>query len=285
MKKIITLFVALLFAGAITQAQVLIVKWTFPTGNATDSIADGGIPANLNKAIDTGGGTSDIDFSKNGATTKAAQATGWDNGAFLKYWVVEVCTQGYDNLRLSSKMQSGGNNPGPRDFTVQYRIGGTDLWIDIPGTTIVTANDWSTGWLDSVVMPSGCYNQSELYLRWIMTTNNNSQGGVLTSGGINKIDDIYVTGKQMNTGIRETQRELPCMVSPNPSNGNFVVEATESITSVSMFNTGGKCVYTKSALNAKKVTLKVDTIPQGTYFLKIRSMSGKEGNQKIVISH
>ncbi len=285
MKKTITLFVALLLAGAITQAQVLIVKWTFPTGNETDSLADGGLPVNLAKAIRTVGGTSAIDFSKNGATTKAAQATGWDNGAFTKYWQVKVNTQGYNNLKISSKMQSGGNNPGPRDFIIQYMIGGSDFWIDIPGTTIFTANDWITGWVDSVAMPSTCYNQPELYLRWIMTTNNNSQGGVLTSGGINKIDDIYVTGKQMNTGIRETRTELPCVVSPNPSNGIFVVEATEMISSVSMFSSGGKCVYKGSDLNAKKVTLKVDSIPQGTYFLKIRSMSGKEGNQKIVISH
>ena len=41
MKKITVLLISLLFAGVFANAQVLIVKWTFPTGNMSDSIADG----------------------------------------------------------------------------------------------------------------------------------------------------------------------------------------------------------------------------------------------------
>jgi len=100
--------VCILFLGiSVAQSQVLLARWTFPTGNASDSIADGGIAANLNKAIHTEGGTSAIDFSKNGYTTKAAQATGWDNGADLKCWIVEITTANYENLKISSRQQSG----------------------------------------------------------------------------------------------------------------------------------------------------------------------------------
>jgi len=283
MKKIITLMSAFFFAGVLMQGQVLIAKWTFPTGNQSDSIADGGIPANLNKAIHTEGSTSTIDFSKNGATTKSAQATGWDNGAFIKCWIVEVTTAGYENLKLSSKQQSGGNNPGPQDYTVQYRSGKNGIWIDIPGTAIVTANDWTTGVLDSVVVPVNCSNKDSLFLRWVMTTNNNSAGGVVNPNGINKIDDIYLTGKVMNTGIHDIQIAIPFQVFPNPSNGVFMVQSKEAISKVFLFNSLGKCVYSQLSLNKNNVSLKLDTITKGTYLLKIRTTSGKEGSQKIVI--
>ncbi|MFH1296399.1 MAG: hypothetical protein ABIJ04_03895, partial [Bacteroidota bacterium] len=76
MKQIFTLLISLLLILPVSRGQELLAQWTFPTGNQSDSLADGGIPANLNKAIHTeGGGTSAIDFSKNGLTTKAAQAT------------------------------------------------------------------------------------------------------------------------------------------------------------------------------------------------------------------
>lgn len=283
MKKIFTLITALIVMCVITQAQVLIVKWTFPTGNPTDSIADGGISVNLDKAIHTEGGTSEIDFTKNGATTKSAQATGWDNGSMLKCWVVQVNTQGYENLKLSSKMQSGGNNPGPRDYAVQCRIGETGAWIDVAGTNIVVANDWTTGVLDSISLPATCYNQESLYLRWIMTSDTNSAGGIVASGGINKIDDIYVTGKLGNTGMKENLPLKIFSVSPNPSNGNFSVESRENIESVSVFNSAGKCVYNDTFQNSKSVRLRLESSQHGMYFLKVLTVNGEVGNQKVVI--
>jgi hypothetical protein len=283
MKKLFTLITALLVMCAMTQAQVLIVKWTFPTGNPTDSIADGGLLVNLDKAIHTEGGTSAIDFSKNGATTKSAQATEWQDGSLLKCWVVQFNTQGYENLKLSSKMQSGGNNPGPRDFMVQYRIGNSGDWTDIPGTTIVVTNDWTAGVLDSVPLPAACYDQVSLYLRWIMTSNTNSAGETVASNGINKIDDIYVNGKIMTTGIKENPQIKIFSVFPNPSEGRFMIEALEIISAISVFNSDGRCVFNQTSLYTKNISLKLDSAQHGTYFVKILTVSGKEGDQKVVI--
>jgi len=283
MKKITILMSALLLAGVVMHGQVLIVRWTFPTGNPSDSVADGGVSANLNKAIHTEGGTSDIDFSKNGATTRSAQATGWDNGALIKCWVVEVTTAGYENLKLSSKQQSGGNNPGPRNYKVQYRIGASGEWTDIPGTDIVTANNWTSGVLDSVDIPAGCSNKTSLFLRWVMTTNTDSEGGTVGPDGIDKIDDIYLTGKLINTGISDTQTPVTFTVSPNPSDGEFIVQSVEPVNKLLLFNTSGKCVFNQSSLNKKNVPVKLDSLKKGTYLLKITTNSGKEVSQKIVI--
>ena len=103
MKKITLITVLLIIAlvGTIqfsSSAQDTIVKWTFPTNTG---FADGGtLSSNLEQEIQTAGGTSEIQF-KNGATTKAAEASGWDNGANEKKWKVEFETTGYTNIRLS----------------------------------------------------------------------------------------------------------------------------------------------------------------------------------------
>ena len=107
-------------------------------------------------------GTTVIDFSKNGYTTKSAQATAWDNGNGTKYWIIDVNTMGYDNLHLSSRQQSGGANAGPRDFKLQYTIDMGISWTDIAGGNIITANDYTTAFVDSISLPLGCNNQSAL---------------------------------------------------------------------------------------------------------------------------
>jgi hypothetical protein len=185
MKKtitIITVIIALTFSLPAT-AQTLLARWTFPTGTPADSLADGGIPANLAKSIHT----------------DAAQATGWDNGAMTKCWMIELSTLNYENLKISSKQQSGGNNPGPKDFIVQYRIGSGGTWTDVPNAVIITANNWTSGVLDSLPMPDSCENRASLFLRWLMTTNDNTAGGTVAASGIDKIEDIYITGKAWAT--------------------------------------------------------------------------------------
>ena len=180
-------------------------------------------------------------------------------------------------------MQSGGNSPGPKDYKLQFRQGVTGEWADVSGTTLTVANDWSTGVLDSVVLPAACNDQNSLFLRWIMTSNTNSQGATVASSGINKIDDIYLTGKILTTGMADNSRKVNFSISPNPSNGRFVVESQETISSVTLFNAGGKCVFSNGSVQSRSITLKLDSIPRGTYLLKIHTPSGKEGTQKMVI--
>jgi len=68
----------------------------------------------VGQEIFTMGGTSGIEF-KNGLDTKAAQVTEWDNGMDVKAWVIEISTENFENLTISSIQQSGGNDPGPKD--------------------------------------------------------------------------------------------------------------------------------------------------------------------------
>ena len=281
-----TIIISLIFAlliGATCQAQTLLAKWTFPTGNPSDSLADGGLPVNLTKAIRTDGGTSAIDFSKNGLTTKSAQATGWDNGAMTKSWLLEISSLGYDHLKISSKQQSGGNNPGPRDYAIQYRIGSGGSWTDVPNATIVTANDWTTSVVDSVPLPGTCANQPSLFLRWLMTTNTSSTGGTVLATGIDKIDDIYITGKQLSSAVNESDSYTVCRIFPNPATGNITIDSKETVMEAFVINCQGICWYRQPAPDPHSFIINTSSLPSGIYIVKIIMLSGKTTTKKIIL--
>ena len=87
MKKGIFLILSATFMSCLANGQTTLAGWTFPTGTSADAAADQGIASAFVKVI-SAEGTSAIDFSKNGNTTKSAQATGWDGGNDKKFWQV-----------------------------------------------------------------------------------------------------------------------------------------------------------------------------------------------------
>ena len=197
MKRTITLLAIFVLATYFVKAQDTIAAWTFPTGTSADLKPDIGIPQDTAMMI-TSVGTSAINY-KNGLTSFAAQATGWDNGANTKYWQVEINTKTYQNLKLSSMQQSGGSYPGPRDYKVQYKLGKVGTWTDIPGTAIVTANNWTSSALSNVDIPVACNNQDSVYLRWLVT--NPASTTLYTNCAIkSEYEIVSIDGKTLKTG-------------------------------------------------------------------------------------
>jgi|GEM_PF-744516 hypothetical protein len=195
MKKILLVFSITVLSVSLSWAQDVVAGWSFVNSTV---LADQGTNANV--GIATLGMESNRTISwKNGFADNAAQAVGWDNGAGTKYWYVQFSSKGYGSLKISSKQQSGGTNPGPQDFKVQYKIGDGD-YTDVPNTAITVKNDWTTGVLIDVDIPSDTWNANDMVtMRWIMTSNTNSTGGVVDAAGISKIDDIVVTGVAIPT--------------------------------------------------------------------------------------
>ncbi|MEA1874396.1 MAG: PKD domain-containing protein, partial [Bacteroidota bacterium] len=168
-----------------------IVWWDFP-GNPDDALSDGGITANDGtKSITVVGGVDAPTYAAAGATSQAAEASGWSTGAGTKAWVVEFETTSYVNLKLSSKQS--GDNFSPQDFKVQYSLDNAN-WTDLAGATVTVAEDWTTGVLNSIELPAVCEKQASVYLRWIMTSNTGI-GGNLLANRSSYIDDIYVIGE------------------------------------------------------------------------------------------
>lgn len=280
MKHIYILVFAILLALSST-AQTLIVKWTFPSGTSVDSIADGGIAANSTRAL-RAIGTSAIDFTKNGFTNKAAQTTCWDNGSGTKCWQVSFTTIGYAGFKLSSRQQSGGNNPGPRDFRLQFKIGDNGTWTDISGGTILTANDWTTAYVNNIALPSECDGQNLIYVRWLMNSNVPSSGsGDVLAAGISKIDDIVVTA-DINTGLAEANSDAGISLFPNPVTNNLLnIQSDQKHLVIYVFDLQGKLVKTVSTGNGQ-VILETSNFPKGMYLAHILSRGGMAPRKFIV---
>ncbi len=269
MKKLYA-FLAAVIITAFTFGQTTIVEWSFPEGSA-DLIADAGIAENLNKEIYTEGGTSEIQF-KNGYEDKAAQATSWENGENLKAWVVSFTSMGYGDLQVSSLQSSGGNDPGPRDFKLQYRIAENGEWTDVENAAIEVQNDWTTGVLDAVELPEACNNQELVFLRWIMTSNTNSLGDPVESNGKSKIDNIIITG-QDNTGISEKFfAELE--IYPNPCIASFRIKSRSETGKIEIFNTAGQLAYATYVTSSTQ-QIAIDELEKGFYVIVIWDKSNE----------
>ena len=153
----------------VSAAPVTIVTWNFPN-NPDNALSDGGIPANNGtKSISVVGGVLNLGFLNAGATTRCASANTWAAGSGTKYWQVDFVTTGYQTLKVSSKM-TGVTTAAPRDFKLQYKIG-AGAWTDVIGGAITLASsNWSTpsANLTDISLPSGCDNQAQIFLRWIL---------------------------------------------------------------------------------------------------------------------
>lgn len=165
----------------------LLAQWTFPT-SGTVVTPDVSIPANSSRTLSTVG-TNAITSSA-GAATQAASATGWDGGNGTKYWMVDFSTAGYGGITVSSAQRASGS--GPRDFKVQYRIGLLGTWTDVSGGTVTVADNFTSGVLSALPLPSACNNQAQVFIRWIMTSNTNTGGGGVASTGTSRIDNIVI---------------------------------------------------------------------------------------------
>lgn len=258
------------------QAQDTLVQWTFPTELA---LADGGIiPANLSQAIETAGGTSEIQF-KNGLTTKAAQATQWENGSDAKKWKVEFETTGYKSIKLSSKITSGGQNPGPRDFKVQYKVDGD--WTDVDGSSFTTANDWTTGVLTDLLLPEACDNQLLVKIRWIMISDTATDGNLVGIEGISKIDDIYLVGDVL-IGLDEVGFQNSIKMFPNPAT-EFIHIAVDGASQISLFDVTGKKIMEE--VSEVPVNMNIMELNPGIYFVRIQDLkSGLTVSKKLIIN-
>jgi hypothetical protein len=255
----------------IANAQTEIVKWTFPTGQPVDTIQNSSNTLNIQSVIRSVG-TSAI-YMTNGQVSGdyAATATGWDNGANLKYWYVTFKTTGYNTIKISSKQRVGGNNGGPLDHKMQYKIGIDGTWTDILGGTITTGNNWTTGVITNLDLPSDCQNQSELiYVRWIMTSNNDINSGFVASTGISKIDDIIVTGSLLTSieGIKES--EIFSVI--NTAKGVISINSFIDNATVSIYNTSGRIVL-KQKQSIGTFSIDSYDLTPGIYLIQVKNAS------------
>ncbi|MEI6122130.1 MAG: T9SS type A sorting domain-containing protein [Bacteroidota bacterium] len=199
-----------------------------------------------------------------------------------KYYYTSFATTAYTNILLSSKQKS--STTGPRDFKLQYKIGASGTWTDVAGTNVVCANDnFVSGVLTNIALPSDCDNQASVFVRWVMTSNNSVGLGVIGNAGTSRIDNIFVLGTAMGVGINTNEFNENVSIYPNPSNGEFTItNASETRVSIQIMDLVGKIVY-KTQSTEKYISLNLENQNKGVYFVQITNQAGNKIVKKLVI--
>lgn len=228
MKKYLPYFykIMVLFAVMFSikgSAQTTLAQWTFPN-SGTVLTPDVFSPNNAVKLLSCTQTISGV--SGNG--TQAATASGWDNGVGAKNWMIEINTQGFSEIKISSEQRS--SNTGPKDFKLQYRIG-TGIWSDLPSGSTTVADDFTSGVITNLPITSGS-DVSSLFIRWVMKSNVAVNGGTVAAAGTSRIDNIKIVGTAI-TAVKPEPSNFPtdfsCGIATNSSIGISWLDAIGSI--------------------------------------------------------
>ncbi len=268
-KHLLLLFFASAMCSA--MAQDTITGWTFPTNSGPDSL-NANLGTSQNKGYDlrfqlvidqTNDSTINSIYFVDGPETYAAATAGWQDGANVRFWSIKFKAPEYSDFKVYSKQKSV---DGPRDFRLQWRLSAT-TFEDVTGGTITLANDWTTGVVNALPVPVTGQGTSSVYIRWLMNSNTDVNGGIVAPAGISMIDDIIVTAKS-TLGVDEVIYTNSVSVFPSPNQGSFTVKATLPLTSITIIDENGRNIF--SADKPGMVTkVNLPGVPRGTYFLKV----------------
>jgi len=264
-----------------------IIGFNFADTTDTEFNADFGLANNLTYNIRAENDSAEVRTLTytNGAADYAATAEGWDNGANFKFWSVKFKADDYYDMKVWSKQRSGGTYPGPKYWKLQYKLGGSGTWADVPGGNITTANDWTTGVLNEVALPADVNDPgtTSVYLRWLMTTNESVGGADVTALGVSKIDDIIVTGTHM-AGMQGIIYDNNVNVYPNPCSDVLNLESSEEIVKTEIYNMMGALVYS-AASRTEFVKINMTNFDSGLYVVVLHfANESKVATRKILVN-
>jgi len=170
------------------DGKMLIAGWTFYEESRK---ANKGIPENIDNLISREESFKGEYSYFAGIENDAISTNNWENGENLKYWVIELSTLYYKDLTISSSQRS--SSTAPKDFKLQYKIG-DDNWTDIENGDIEVENNFTTGNVKELSLPSEVENKTKAYIRWIMNSNVSVGGSDVQSTGNSRIDNIFIKG-------------------------------------------------------------------------------------------
>jgi hypothetical protein len=253
------------------KSQTTLVGWTFEDENP---VADVGIAVNAGREITTNT-TGAINYSENGSTSTSIYCRKWNNGQDQKYWQINLSTEGYKSLNLSSKQRS--SDRGPRDFKLQYSLDEL-TWTDI-GPAILVENNFTTGVLNNILLPSACNNQSILYIRWLVSSNADVLGTIIDPSGTSRIDDIIVTGSLIPV-LTSPLTHSSCSGSPVnyfPSGSETVFNWSRStVSGISEVANSGSGVIGEALTNTTQ-------LPIGVNYMFNLDLNGVTNSQTVVV--
>ena len=181
---------------------ITLAGWDFENSNLIDLpyTADFGTSNNIESAIFSTTATFEDFYTINNGTRapvglvfRAGSGTGTQRD-----WRIQLSSSGYQNIKISSTSWSDNlswrSTVGPTSFNIQWSLNGS-TWTDVSSGTVTVANNWTTGVVSNLPLPSNLNDQSTIYIRW--RTNAPDK----TKNGYTSIDDIIVTGEPLPSGI------------------------------------------------------------------------------------
>lgn len=238
-KKLGGSFLAIFFCSFPISAyaeSTILVKWTFSSSANDYTLADSvSIFDNLTQRI-RAIGTNEPTLLNNDVLS----ASKWTNEISEKYWLIPFSSLGYQDVTLSFEIS--GSQFGPRDFTVEYRLGENGEWRSVPEAPFITVT--ANNEVKTLSLPETTADQPAVFVRLLFTNNNIAvNGGALDYRGTSRLDDIFVKGEPIEDPEEEEPTDLLCTgakeniilteILPAPQSGNEYAE---------LYNSGSECV-------------------------------------------
>jgi len=193
---------------------------------------------------------------------------------FMGSVVLALDASGRHNLRVQWKSETlvpgDGNgipsNPRVWRLRLQYRIGGTGNFTDVPGPVefVSGLNAGDSIVLGPTLLPAVCNNAALVQLRWIYYES--SAGNAGTRPRL-RLDDIVVSSEG-SVGMTEWPVQN-LRVYPNPAVSDFTLHCPTVQSGLLMIrNEHGQCIQEVPLVDG---TLKLDcsNLPRGLYFLQV----------------
>lgn len=154
------------------------------------------------------------------SSSNGAYVSGWDNGSGTKSWY----TTSFNSSNLISLSVSfyyrASTTSGPRDFNLEYSLNNS-TWTTLTNLTFSTTITQTP----TIILPAECSNQTNLYLRIMMTSNISISNGVINPSASTYLKAFVVQGQTPTTpsqasnitflAITPTTIEVGC----SPGNG------------------------------------------------------------------
>jgi len=281
------LSICLMFFTSV-RAQDTLVGWTFPEGTHNAI-------ANIGNVLNKGGMfieadsineipfVKSISFALNGYLTKSASTVLWDHAKDLKCWKFSCDATGYKSLKIYARVSSDSNQPGPRDFKMQYRMGCcSPIWHDIPDVDpFIVSTDWTTGFLNGIVIPSDADNMAGFQMRFVCNSDTATDGTILKTSSRSLIDEVYVTGSKISS-INESKLSFEIEIYPNPATDIIQLKSQKTMLGYKLFDLSGKII--KSGLiNSPVYRISCSDLTPGCYFIDVSLQGNYHFNQNIIV--
>jgi len=140
-------------------------------------------------------GSSGINVLNAAIATVPPVSGGLDGGlAGNAWWETAISTTDRTDIAVTWRMRSTGT--APRDWRLQYRVGGTGVWNNVGGTIALSTPTTPANTLNEPergrFLPESAQGHERLYLRWLMTSNVSVNGGTIAAGGTHQINDLVI---------------------------------------------------------------------------------------------